>query len=68
MNDTQRKRLINALKIERIKLDKMTEQSSDATMQLSSPELIHQSGLVGSLINDLDAPSISSDTDDEKSQ
>ncbi len=57
MTGNQRKRLIEALKAERIRLNRMTDQASDSGNRLSSPELLHQSGIVGSLINDLDQQS-----------
>jgi len=57
MTGNQRKRLIEALKAERIRLNRMTDQASDSGKRLSTPELLHQSGIVGSLINDLDQQS-----------
>jgi hypothetical protein len=54
MTANKRKRLIEALKAERARLNKMTDHASHSGNRLNSPELLHQSGIVGSLINDLD--------------
>jgi hypothetical protein len=57
MTGNQRKRLIEALKAERNKLDRMTDKASDTGKDLSTSDILHQSGIVGSLINDLDCQS-----------
>jgi hypothetical protein len=54
MTENRRKRLIEALKAERNRLNSMTDEASNAGDRLNSPELLHQSGIVGTLINNLD--------------
>jgi len=57
MTGNQQKRLIEALKAERNKLDRMTDKASDTGKNLNTPDILHQSGIVGSLINNLDCQS-----------
>lgn len=54
MTENHRKRLIEALKAERARLNNMTDYASNSGKSLNHPELLRQSGVVVSLLNDLD--------------
>jgi len=68
MTDNKRKRLIEALKAERARLNSMTDHASHSGKRLNTPELLHQSGIVGSLLNDLDQEIDSGREQDEKTR